>query len=468
MAHHAQSALDKKLITVSDIDARLSVLFAMRMRLGHFDPVGPMGHIPESVICSESTQAVAADGAAQGTTLLKNLDATLPLKPEDTVAVIGPNALLSRAVASYYGPGNVCDGKFYTLVDAVGAHSSHTPVTAAGVPSVSSSNTSGIAAAANLSKSVDRVILAVGTDLSWGREGQDADPIHGLSFSSGQQSLISAVLAAAKAPVTVVIMTANPIDISSLLTDKRVGAVLHAGMPAVAVRGLGDALYGVRPPAGRLIQTIYPEAYATQVSIFDFNMRPGESAWPAPGCTATPPSTCPNGTNPGRTHRFYTGQPVLPFGFGLSFTTFKYALHAAPRAGSPVSLAPVRAALDDATRAGRTFMRAESASAPMVHYAINVTNTGHVDADDVVLGFLTPPGAGTGGVPLQTLFGFERVHVRAGETVTVWLYPSLADLSLVGEDGVRRAAAGEYTVSFGVREAAEHGMGFVRHSFAAA
>ena len=45
----------------------------------------------------------------------------------------------------------------------------------------------------------------------------------------------------------------------------------------------------------------------------------------------------------------------------------------------------------------------------------------------VVLGFLKPPGAGVAGVPLQTLYGFDRVHVPAGKTVAVELYPSLAE-----------------------------------------
>ena len=67
-----------------------------------------------------------------------------------------------------------------------------------------------------------------------------------------------------------------------------------------------------------------------------------------------------------------------------------------------------------------------------------MANTGSMDADDVVLGFLTPPGAGQNGVPLKTLFGFGRVHVRAGETVSVFLYPSLTDFARADADGVSR------------------------------
>jgi hypothetical protein len=99
----------------------------------------------------------------------------------------------------------------------------------------------------------------------------------------------------------------------------------------------------------------------------------------------------------------------------------------------------------------------------LVQYSVRVTNTGDVDADDVVLGFLTPPGAGIGGVPLQTLFGFERVHLEAGETKTVYLYPALTDFSQVDAQGARYTLPGQYTFAFGVAETAPHGMGYVEH-----
>lgn len=86
--------------------------------------------------------------------------------------------------------------------------------------------------------------------------------------------------------------------------------------------------------------------------------------------------------------------------------------------------------------------------------SVNVTNTGSMDSDYVVLGFLTPPGAGTNGIPLSSLFGFDRVHVAVGQTVTVWLgvgardltrvvsVPALAREPMLGEWGLRVGVEG--------------------------
>ena len=97
-----------------------------------------------------------------------------------------------------------------------------------------------------------------------------------------------------------------------------------------------------------------------------------------------------------------------------------------------------------------------------------MTNTGSVDSDDVVLGFIVPPGAGPGGVALQELFGFARVHVPAGATVTVYLGAQTRHFTRVLPDGSRAALPGAYKVRFGVPETAAHGMGLAEVDVVAA
>ena len=131
-----------------------------------------------------------------------------------------------------------------------------------------------------------------------------------------------------------------------------------------------------------------------------------------------------------------------------------------------LSLEPLRALLIDAHATNEPFVRAERSEVARreagwtvasgklgATFTVNVTNTGTVDADDVVLGFLTPPGAGQNGVPLKQLFGFERVHVPAGKSVSVFLYPALTDFAAASATtGKLSARPGEYRVSFGVQQ----------------
>jgi hypothetical protein len=163
------------------------------------------------------------------------------------------------------------------------------------------------------------------------------------------------------------------------------------------------------------------------------------------------PDSCERGTNPGRTYRFFEGTPVVEFGFGLSYTTFTYAV-----AGeAALDLAPVREMLEMLASSDRDFPRLEDAKAAAGEgYVVSVTNAGGVDADEVVLGFSVPPGAGEDGVEIKHLFGFERVHVKAGETVQVTLVPGLSDFTHVNQAGEREARAGEYRIQVGVQGAA--------------
>merc|ERR1711879_474922 len=155
-------------------------------------------------------------------------------------------------------------------------------------------------------------------------------------------------------------------------------------------------------------------------------MRPGPSAWPRPDCPA-PYDSCQNGTNPGRTHRFYTDKAVVPFGYGLSYTTWKYKVVDAPQ----------EIKLDSLSQQLQTSAEHLPMKQLIDPFKVQVTNTGSIDADDVVLAFASAPGAGKNGLPLQDLVGFERVHVKAGETTTVTIQPEVSMFSQVDTAGKR-------------------------------
>ena len=220
----------------------------------------------------------------QSAALLKNLDKTLPLAPgtgAGTIAVIGPLANYSEANAGYYGPQNVCGMNYWTAIDAVRKYADHV-VTTPGVPNATcgwnrkQKCDAGIPAAVAMAKAVDSVILVVGTDLKTGSEGIDAKNI---SITDAQTTLIQQTAAAAKRPIVVLLLTAFPLDISALLSNPKVGAILHTGQPSVTIMGVAELLFGKTSPAGRTIQTIYPSSYQDQISVSSFLVLVTLCAW---------------------------------------------------------------------------------------------------------------------------------------------------------------------------------------------
>jgi beta-glucosidase len=122
-----------------------------------------------------------------------------------------------------------------------------------------------------------------------------------------------------------------------------------------------------------------------------------------------------------RTYRYFTGTPLYPFGYGLSYTTFSYSgLHLPARpvhAGDPLTA------------------------------EVTVTNTGKLEGDEVAQLYLTFPSLP--GAPLRALRAFERVHLAAGASEKVRFSLNPRDMSMVTEAGEPIVAKGTYTVSVG-------------------
>lgn len=430
----AQAAVDAGFVSTADIDAAVGHLLRVRFRLGEFDDptLQPYANIGLGDVCSDAHVALARDSARQGLVLLKNDAGALPVARAaiNSVAVIGPFGNSSRGTNGGINYAGIpCGGAAVTVAGAFAAAGVATTV-ALGCD-VKCDSTAGFGAAAAAAAAADLAVVVVGLDETIEDEALDRTY---LTLPGNQSALVVAACAAAKKCV-VVLMSGGAVDLGEALAAP--GAVWYAGfLGGSGAPALVDLIFGDAAPAGRLSQTFYAASFVDAVSMFEMGMRPGPSAFPP-------------GTTPGRTNRFYTGSAVLPFGAGLSYTTWATV----PAGPAVVSLASTRAFLRSNAAHGAIY--ASRAAEPVAAtYTVNVTNTGAVDSDYVVLGFLVPPSAGVGGAPLQQLFGFERVHVRAGATVTVWLGVGARDLTRVvrDADGVvaREAVAGGWTVRLGV------------------
>ncbi len=214
-----------------------------------------------------------------------------------------------------------------------------------------------------------------------------------LELPAVQQAMLEAVAAAGK-PVVVVLMSGSAV--ASKWAQEHAAAVLEAWYPGEAGgEAIADVLTGRYSPAGRLPVTFY--ASAEQLPAFEeYSMK-------------------------GRTYRYFSGEPLYGFGYGLSYTTFAYTNRrlsaAAVEAGQPVTV------------------------------SATVKNAGGRESDEVVEVYLAPPQDGE--APRRSLAGFRRVHLKAGEQREVSVPLGPRELSTVRLDGTRAVQAGSYRVYVG-------------------
>ena len=123
----------------------------------------------------------------------------------------------------------------------------------------------------------------------------------------------------------------------------------------------------------------------------------------------------------GRTYRYFEGEPLWPFGYGLSYTTFSYS--------------------------GLTLPDAPIDAGDPLNTSVTVTNTGKLAGDEVVQLYLKFPDVA--GAPIRALRGFQRIHLEPGAGQKVEFTLSPRDLSMVTDSGDIIVARGKYKVSVG-------------------
>jgi beta-glucosidase len=208
-----------------------------------------------------------------------------------------------------------------------------------------------------------------------------------------EEDLLKAIKTTGK-PLVVVLMNGSALAVN--WAQANANAILDAWYPGEeGGTAIAETLAGANNPAGRLPVTFYT------------------------GIDQLPPFEDYAMNN--RTYRYFKGQPLYPFGYGLSYSKFAYSKaklsKARLKAGEPLTVESV------------------------------VKNTGDREGDEVVQVYLTFPQLP--GAPIRALRGFTRVHVAAGKTERVELKLDPRDLSYVNEAGDRLVAAGKYRISVG-------------------
>jgi beta-glucosidase-like glycosyl hydrolase len=426
-------AMTQGFVSDRQVDVALGHLLKVQFRLGMFDPAArqPLRSVKTSAINTAPHAQLALEAARQSLVLLKNDGATLPLlragkkAAAAKVALVGPHGNATDDMqANYFGVAPF-------LVSPLQGIAAFAPAVAyaPGCLDVLCANSTGFADALDAVKDAEVIVIAVGLSLLVEREAMDRVNI---TLPGLQPELIDAVLAAAApgASVVLVVMCGGSVDLSAQLADPRVGAILWVGYPGQAGgTAIAEALWGLHAPAGRLTQTWYPAEYIDEVSMFDMDMRPNASA----------------GT-PGRGHRFYTGTPVFPFGFGLTYSTFSLAWGAGGAPNGTVAASAVQTALPllriDSQQAGQQL-------SPLLRTSVAVTNTGTLPSARIVLAFMAPPPAAVAqyGAPQQVLVGYGRTDVLApGATAEVPFQVTARELSFVGPTGMPMLFAGDWTL----------------------
>ncbi len=345
-----QGLLDEK-----DVDRSLERLLAARIRLGELDGnVEPWASLPDEIVEGEEHRALSLKMAQESIVLLQNRDDVLPLDPKARIALVGPNANDREMLWGNYNP---VPEHSVTLLDALKERVENL-VYYKGCELV------GDDISAERLDEYDVVVFAGG--ISPKLEGEEMDvPLPGfkggdresIELPEVQRHLLQALHYAGK-KVVLVNFSGSAMGLEP--ETQSCDAILQAWYPGQeGGTAIANVLFGDVAPSGKLPVTFYKRV--EQLPDFeDYAMK-------------------------GRTYRFFEGEPLFPFGFGLSYTTFAY---------------------------GKAQVKGDQ-------LVLEVSNIGPVDADEVVQLYVRRP-ADTEG-PRKTLRAYKRVHVPSGQSVEVSL-----------------------------------------------
>lgn len=398
-------AVQMGLTSEEAVDRAAEHLLMTRLRLGMLEET-EYDDIPYEVVECSAHRKLAREAAVRSMVLLRN-DGILPLHRDKirTIGVIGPNADSRTALwGNYYGTSSCNITVLEGIRNAVGEDTRI--LYAAGSHLYRPSSESGaeqddrIAEALSVAERSDVVILCLGLDATI--EGEEGDASNeyaagdkkSLALPQSQTALLKAVAELEK-PTVLVMMAGSAMDLQ--FADRHVNAILQAWYPgAQGGAAVADVLFGDASPSGKLPVTFY-RCSEDLPDFVDYSMK-------------------------GRTYRYFQGEVLYPFGYGLNY--------------------------------GDTFCAAASCQMEedgTVQVEAEVKNAGDRQAQDVLQVYVKHIDSSLA-VPNYSLCGFKPFSLQAGESHKLTLTVDRSALEIVTEDGGRIMGGSDHIFYVGLSQ----------------
>lgn len=407
-----RKAVDQGLISEETIDQAVRRLLRTRFKLGMFDPPDrvPFNNIPYEINDCAQHRELAGEMARESIVLLKNEDNLLPLNQDklSSIAVIGPNADSKKVLlGNYYGRPSryitALEGIQNKVGDQTRVYYAHgCDLSTQATDSLGELATSGFAEALAAAERSDLIILFMG--ISPELEGEEVEVANSdgggdktsLNLPGMQENLIKIMVETGK-PVVLVLLNGSPLAVN--WAQEHVPAIIEAWYPGQeGGSAIADVLFGDYNPAGRL-----PVTFARSLEqIPDFQDY----------------SMC------NRTYRYMEAEPLYPFGFGLSYTSFNY------------------------TNLALNIAKISTEMIEEIKVTVEVENSGKYSGDEVVQLYVKDVAA-SGIVPVWQLNGFQRVNLQPGEKRKISFALSRRQLALIDQQGRCWLEPGKFKIYVG-------------------
>ena len=394
-------AVKRGLITETEIDHALSHLMVTRFKLGMFDTDenNPYAQIGPEVINSSAHRALALETAEKGIVLLKN-NGVLPLRNDlPKYFITGPNAAnVDALIGNYYGvnPEMVTFLEGISAAIAPGSQLQYRTGILLDRPNTNPADwTTGNAAGSDANFAVLGITGALEGEEGAAIASDHAGDMLEYIIPPHQIEFLRKLKQGHNKPVIAIITGGCPLNLSEV--QEIADAVIMAWYPGEeGGHAVADILFGKVSPSGRLPVT-FPKSLEQLPPYEDYNMA-------------------------GRTYRYLEAEPLYPFGFGLSYTTFEYN--------------NLKLSASEITPDGSTVA------------SVTVKNSGAYPADEVVQVYIHDV-MGSSPTPLFSLKGVKRIHLRPGEETTVQFAIGPEQLALVLNDGSQMVEPGDFKIYAG-------------------